>query len=95
MKIAGVEPYRPFPIEDPVPHENPRALAHLRAHTGLPLATGERYQDKWDFRDRRACSIGLGLPGIVAPYSRMDGGCLTIFRVISCPDAGDGPCTCA
>jgi galactonate dehydratase len=46
-----VEPYRPFMIEDPVRHENPQALAQLRAHTGLPLAIGERYHDKWDFRE--------------------------------------------
>ena len=46
-----VEPYRPFMREDPVRHENPQALAQLRAHTGLPLAIGERYHDKWDFRE--------------------------------------------
>lgn len=46
-----VEPYRPFMIEDPVRHENPQALAQLRAHTGLPLAIGERWHDRWDFRE--------------------------------------------
>jgi galactonate dehydratase len=45
------EPYRPFMIEDPIRHENPQALAQVRAHTGLPLATGERYYNKWDFRE--------------------------------------------
>lgn len=46
-----VEPYRPFMIEDPIRHENPQALAQVRAHTHLPLATGERYHDKWAFRE--------------------------------------------
>jgi galactonate dehydratase len=46
-----VEPYRPFAIEDPIRHENPQALAYVRAHTPLPLATGERLHDKWDFRE--------------------------------------------
>jgi galactonate dehydratase len=45
------EPYRPFMIEDPIRHENPQALAQVRAHTSLPLATGERYHSKWDFRE--------------------------------------------
>ena len=46
-----VERYRPFMLEDPVRHENPAALAQVRAHTSLPLATGERYHDKWAFRE--------------------------------------------
>jgi galactonate dehydratase len=46
-----VEPYRPFMIEDPVRHESPDALAEVRRHVSQPLATGERYYDKWEFRD--------------------------------------------
>jgi galactonate dehydratase len=45
------EPYHPFMIEDPVRHENPQALAQVRAHTSIPLATGERYHNKWEFRE--------------------------------------------
>jgi galactonate dehydratase len=45
------EPYKPFLIEDPVRHENPQALAQVRASTRIPLATGERYHNKWDFRE--------------------------------------------
>jgi galactonate dehydratase len=45
------EPYRPFLIEDPIRHENPQAMAQVRAHTRLALATGERYHNKWDFRE--------------------------------------------
>jgi galactonate dehydratase len=45
------EPYRPFMIEDPIRHENPQALAQVRASTRIPLATGERYHNKWDFRE--------------------------------------------
>jgi galactonate dehydratase len=46
-----VAPFRPFMIEDPIRHENPQALAQVRAHTHLPLATGERYHNKWEFRE--------------------------------------------
>jgi galactonate dehydratase len=45
------EPYHPFLIEDPIRHENPAALAQVRAHTSIPLATGERYHSKWEFRE--------------------------------------------
>jgi galactonate dehydratase len=45
------EPYHPFLIEDPIRHENPQALAQVRAATRIPLATGERLHNKWDFRE--------------------------------------------
>jgi galactonate dehydratase len=52
IKLAQLaEPYRPFMIEDPVRHENPQALAQVRASTRIPLAIGERYHSKWDFRE--------------------------------------------
>lgn len=46
-----VEPYRPFFIEDPIRHENPEAMALVRSKTSLPLAAGERYHSKWEFRE--------------------------------------------
>jgi galactonate dehydratase len=45
------KPYRPFFIEDPIRHENPKALKWLREHTDQPLAIGERYHNKWDCRE--------------------------------------------
>ncbi|MCC6860673.1 MAG: galactonate dehydratase [Bryobacterales bacterium] len=45
------ELYRPFMIEDPIRHENPQAMALVRAQTRLPLAIGERYHNKWEFRE--------------------------------------------
>jgi galactonate dehydratase len=45
------EPYHPFLIEDPIRHENPQAMAQVRAATRIPLATGERSHNKWDFRE--------------------------------------------
>ena len=45
------EPYHPFLIEDPIRHENPQAMAQVRAGTRIPLATGERFHNKWDFRE--------------------------------------------
>ncbi len=52
IKLAELaKPYRPFLIEDPIRHENPEALAQVRAHTDIPLAIGERYHNKWDCRE--------------------------------------------
>jgi len=46
-----VKPYKPFFIEDPIRHENPSAMAEVRAKIDLPLAAGERYHSKWEFRE--------------------------------------------
>jgi galactonate dehydratase len=52
IKLAiRAEPYHPFMIEDPVRHENPQAMAQVRAQTKIPLALGERYHNKWEFRE--------------------------------------------
>ena len=52
LKLAKeAERYHPFMMEDPTRHENPHAMAQLRAHTSLPLAQGERYHNKWEFRE--------------------------------------------
>jgi galactonate dehydratase len=51
---AGValllEPYAPEWIEEPVPPENPIAMARVRAATTLPIATGERAHTPEDIR---------------------------------------------
>jgi L-alanine-DL-glutamate epimerase-like enolase superfamily enzyme len=45
-----VESYRPFFIEDPLRSENPDSYTTLRTRTAVPLAVGEQYSSKWDFR---------------------------------------------
>lgn len=46
----AVEQYRPFFIEDPLRSENPDSYKRLRAHTAVPIAAGEQFGTKWDFR---------------------------------------------
>ena len=46
-----VKPYKPFFIEDPIRHENPSAMAEVRDKIDIPLAAGERYHSKWEFRE--------------------------------------------
>lgn len=45
-----VEPLHPFFVEDPLRAENPQSYRHLRARTTSPLAVGEQYNSKWEFR---------------------------------------------
>jgi L-alanine-DL-glutamate epimerase-like enolase superfamily enzyme len=46
-----VEPYRPYFIEDPLRSENPNSFKTLRARTRVPLAAGEQFNSKWEFRE--------------------------------------------
>lgn len=45
-----VEPLRPFFIEDPLRSENPDSFKTLRQRSGVPLAAGEQFSSKWEFR---------------------------------------------
>lgn len=45
-----VEQYRPYFIEDPLRVENSDSYRALRSRTTVPLAVGEQYSSKWEFR---------------------------------------------
>ena len=45
-----VEQYHPYFIEDPLRCENPDSYKTLRPRTAVPLAAGEQYSSKWEFR---------------------------------------------
>jgi len=45
-----VEPFRPYFIEDPLRSENPDSFKTLRPRTTVPLAAGEQFSSKWEFR---------------------------------------------
>ena len=45
-----VEPLRPFFMEDPLRCENPDSFKTLRPRTTVPLAAGEQFSSKWEFR---------------------------------------------
>jgi len=45
------EPYRPFLVEEPTQLEDFGELAHVRTHTNVPLATGERLTTKYPFAE--------------------------------------------
>jgi len=45
-----LEQFRPFFIEDPVRAESMQALLAVRAGTNVPIAAGEQFTSKWQFR---------------------------------------------
>jgi galactonate dehydratase len=45
-----VEPFRPYFMEDPLRSENPDSFKTLRPRTRVPLAAGEQFSSKWEFR---------------------------------------------
>ncbi|NLG29474.1 MAG: mandelate racemase/muconate lactonizing enzyme family protein [Chloroflexi bacterium] len=46
-----VQPLRPYFIEDPIRSESPQAYHLLRQKIDVPLAAGEQYCSKWEFRE--------------------------------------------
>jgi galactonate dehydratase len=47
----AAEQYRPFFIEDPVRSENAKSLRQVRQQTAVPIAVGEQFANKWEFRE--------------------------------------------
>ena len=45
-----VEAFHPFFMEDPLRSENPDSFKTLRPRTSAPLAAGEQFSSKWEFR---------------------------------------------
>jgi len=45
-----VERFHPFFVEDPLRCENPDSFKTLRPRTSVPLAAGEQFSSKWEFR---------------------------------------------
>jgi L-alanine-DL-glutamate epimerase-like enolase superfamily enzyme len=45
------EPLRPYFIEDPLRSEDPGSYEMMRLRTSVPLAAGEQFGSKWEFRE--------------------------------------------
>jgi galactonate dehydratase len=51
MLCDGVRELNPFFVEDPLRSEDPHMYQALRSRTIVPLAAGEQYSSKWQFRE--------------------------------------------
>ncbi len=47
----AIEKYRPFFMEDPLRSENPASYRTLARHVSVPIAAGEQWSSKWEFRE--------------------------------------------
>jgi len=79
---AMLAPYDPEWIEEPVPPENADALAHVRAATRIPVATGERAHTPADIRE----FIERGLADIVQVDLTHFGGFLAMRQLAAWAD---------
>ena len=51
MMDEALHPYRPGWFEEPIPFENPKAMAALQRDIRTPIATGERLLSRFEYRD--------------------------------------------
>ncbi|MGH2344352.1 MAG: mandelate racemase/muconate lactonizing enzyme family protein [Chloroflexota bacterium] len=73
-----IEAYRPYFVEDPLRSEDTNAYRALRSRTGVPLAAGEQFAGKWEYRQL--------IEEDLIDYARIDptlGGGLTESRKIA------------
>ena len=80
-----LEPYRPMFIEEPVLPENEEYLKTLSNHIVTPIATGERYFSRWDFKR----ILQDGAVDIIQPDLSHAGGISEVKKIASMAEAFD------
>ena len=78
-----LEPFVPGWIEEPVPPENLRALAKVARKVNLPVATGERIHNRFEFREL----FELQAADVVQPDPSMCGGLSETRKIASWAEA--------
>jgi galactonate dehydratase len=77
------EEYRPFFMEDPLRSENPHLYRRLREQTAVPIAAGEQWASKWEFREAIEddlidyCRVDLCIAGGLTEARKIAGWCET------------------
>lgn len=81
----AVEQYRPFFIEDPIRAESMQSLRLVRQQTRVPLAVGEQFASKWEFRQvieeelTDYARIDLSIAGGITEAKKIAGWCETHY----------------
>ena len=83
--IQELEPYNPMFIEEPVLSENNEVLDILQHRTPIPIATGERLFNRWDYKDL----LQNGRADIVQPDLSHAGGISEVKKIASMAEAYD------
>jgi galactonate dehydratase len=77
------EQFRPFFMEDPLRAENPHLYRRLREQTAVPIAAGEQFAGKWEFRELIEedlidyCRVDLCIAGGITEARKIAGWCET------------------
>ena len=78
-----IEQYRPMFLEEPVMPENIEAFAKVAANVSLPLATGERFGNKWALSEL----LSRNLIAIVQPETTRLGGITELKKLAAMAEA--------
>jgi L-alanine-DL-glutamate epimerase-like enolase superfamily enzyme len=84
-----LERYRPYFIEDPLRSENTHSFHQLARHVAVPLAAGEQFASKWDFRELieedliQYCRIDLCICGGITETRKVAGWCETHYIALA------------
>ncbi len=79
------EPLQPFFMEDALRSENPNLYHRLRQQTAVPLAAGEQWVGKWEFREVVEedlidyCRVDLCIAGGISEARKIAGWCETHY----------------
>ena len=96
----ALEQYRPYFLEDPLRSENPASFHQLRQHVAAPLAAGEHFATKWEFRELieadliNYARIDLCIVGGITEAKKITGWCETHYINIA-PHNPLGPVSAA
>ena len=88
-----LEAYDPFFLEDPLRCENPQTYRQIRQHVSTPLAVGEHYATKWEFRQmiEEECSttrVSICASSAVSPKHKIANWCETHYKDRATQPAG-------
>lgn len=83
--VRALEPYDPLFVDQPLLPEHSDALSEVAATTAVPLATGERFYSRWDFKPL----LVDGAVAILQPDVSHVGGISELRRVASMAEAFD------
>lgn len=84
-----LEPYRPYFVEDPIRSENMHSFHQLARHVAVPLAAGEQFATKWEFRELieedliQYCRIDLCICGGITEAKKVAGWCETHYIALA------------
>ncbi|MSP11647.1 MAG: galactonate dehydratase [Chloroflexi bacterium] len=76
-------PFKPMFFEEPIPPYNLDAMAYVRSHSPIPLATGERIFTKYGWRD----ALAKGVADIIQPDLGKCGGLLEMKKIAAMAEA--------